>query len=592
MTGHGPGHHAPEMTNRQVASVLKMMADYIDIIGDDTFRASSYRRAARSIENTPELIVDLYEKDELKSIPGVGASIARRVSEIIETGTAAALEEMREKVPAGVLDLLLVPGIGPRSASTLYNSLGIASLDDLEAAAREGRVQKLPRFGRRTEEKILKEIAGLRERTRRIPLGVARPAALGLLEAVRRLPGVTDAALAGSFRRGRDAVKDIDIVAAGPDPGAIAAAFAGLEVVEEVIGQGDTKVSVRVDGPWPGGLGADLRTVEPDAFAAALHHFTGSAAHHLGLRGRAKELGLKINEYGVFRDDGRKLPVATEAELYAHLGMDYIPPELREDRGEIDAALEGRLPRLIGEDGIRGDLHTHSSWSDGRLPIDQMAAAARDRGLRYIAITDHSQSLTVAGGLTEERLRQQLAEIEGLRSRLDGIHVLTGIEVDILQDGTLDLSDEVLGLLDVVVASVHSHFQQDRDVMTERIIKAMENPHVDILGHPTGRILGYRDPYDVDVDALLEAAVQTRTVLEINSSPERLDLADEHVFRGRTLGAKFAVNTDAHGAAGLEVLPFGILTARRGWLEEDDVINAWPLERLTAFLKKPKKSRW
>lgn len=580
------------MRPRDVADLLHRLADLVEIAepGEAARRAAAYRRAAQTLENLQPDLPRLRAEGRLTELPGVGPAIARKIEEMLETGTCRLLEDLQRRVPPGVLDLLAVPGIGPRTAGTLFRQLGVDSLPALEEAARAGRLRGLPGFGERREQNLLRELERLRLRAGRIPLGVALPQAAALRDALAAAAGVT-VAVAGSLRRGRETVKDIDLVAAAERPGEVARVFAALPQVAEVRLAGDTRVQVALQG----GLPCDLRVVAPPAFPAALQYFTGSQAHNVRLRGLARERGLKLNEYGLFpadAGDGEALPLDGEEDLYARLGLDYVPPELREDQGEVEAARAGRLPRLIRLEDVRGDLHLHTDWSDGRASLAEMCAAARDRGYAYVAITDHSPSLAVARGLTADRLRRQLEEIERLRARFPDLVILAGCEVDIRPDGRLDLPDDVLAELDLVIASVHSRLRMGRLEMTARIVAALEHEHVDVLGHPTGRILGYRDPYELDVERVLEVAVETRTVLELNASPERLDLGDAHLRRARELGARFAVSTDAHAPENLDAMAYGILTARRAWLQPVDVINTLPAPELLAFLRRPKRQRW
>ncbi|HEX6989032.1 MAG TPA: DNA polymerase/3'-5' exonuclease PolX [Bacillota bacterium] len=582
---------SPAPDNRQVAGVFAAIADLMEILGDDTRRGAAYRRASQSIGSHPTPVAVLAAEGRLKEIPGVGDAIAAKIREIVETGTCELLERLRSQVPDGVLELLRVPGVGPRTVHRLHVSLGITSLADLEAAARDGRLRELPGMGERKEQRILAEIAGLRRRAERTPLAVAEQVGLGLIETLAGLDACEQVALAGSLRRGRDTVRDIDILCASSRPAEVLDAFCGLPDVAEVIGRGGTKASARLVH----GMNCDLRVVGRESWAAALQYFTGSSQHNVRLRARARERGLKLNEYGLFKvdQDGReeRLDVADEDRLYALLGLPPIPPELREDTGEVEAALAGRLPALIRTGDIRGELHCHSNWSDGRATIEEMHAAAAEAGYEYLAVTDHSPLVVVANGLDADRLLRQVERVRALRERLGPPYLLTGIEVDIRGDGRLDLPDEVLAGLDVVVASVHSQFNLDREQMTRRILSALEHPRVDILAHPTGRRLGRRDPYEVDIEAVLEAAVRTGTVVEINASPERLDLPDTQVRRAVELGAWLVINTDAHAPGHFGHLRYGITVARRGWVEPERVINTWPLDRLRRFLAMPKERR-
>lgn len=584
-----------EITNKTIAALLEEIADLVEIDGTDARKAGSYRRAARTVSGLREDLRAYYEGDRLQELPGIGPAIAAKIRDFYQRGSTRLLDELRAKIPEGVRALLAVPGLGPKTIGLLYRELGVTSAAELRRVLESGEAARLPGFGERKAQKLLEALEQAGQRGGRVPIGEALPLAEALVAGLRELPGVERAAWAGSLRRGRDTVKDVDLVAAARDGEAVTAAFAAHPLVRDVLMQGPTRVSARLEG----GLHVDLRIVAPEAFVPALHHFTGSAAHNARLRGRARARGLKINEYGVYRllPDGSEepLPVPDEAALYGHLGLAYIPPELREDRGEIEAAEEGRLPRLVEPGDLRGDLHVHSRWSDGAASIREMAEAARARGYRYLAICDHSRSLRVAHGLEIEDLRAQWREIDALNREYAeaGVpfRVLKGSEVDILKDGRLDFPDEVLAELDIVVASVHSHLRMDREAMTERLLAAMENPHVDVIGHPTGRRLGFRDPYEVDLDALLEAAARTGTALEINASPERLDLSDEAARQAAERGVMLCIDTDAHAPGQLGQITFGVTVARRAWLEPRHLLNAMDLAGLEAWLRLPKPER-
>lgn len=581
-------HRTPD--NRQVAAVLAAIADLLEILGDESRRAATYRRAGQAVGAHPEPVAVLAAQDRLTTIPGVGPTIAARIQEILATGTCSLLEELRSRVPPGVLDLLQLPGVGPRTVHRLYSELGIAGLDDLEEAARAGRLRALPGMGERRERRLLEEVAALRRRVLRVPLAAAEAAGLEVLEAAASWPGVQQAALAGSLRRGCDTVGDIDLVCASTRPREVVEAFCALPGAAEVVERGAAAAVIRLAG----GIRCDLQVADPAAWPAALQYYTGSIRHNERLTTLAREQGLELGPRGLFKPaGGALLPVRVpdEEEVYSLLGLPWIPPELREDAGEVEAALAGNLPALIAREHIRGELHCHSNWSDGRASIEDMHAAAAAAGYEYLAVTDHSPLVVVANGLDADRLRRQVHVIHELRERLGPPWLLTGVEVDIRGDGSLDLPSDVLAELDVVVASVHSRFNLKRDEMTRRIIAALEHPHVDILAHPTGRILGRRDPYEVDIDAVLEAAARTGTVVEINASPERLDLCDVHVRRARELGVLLVINTDAHAPGHFDHLRYGITVARRGWVEAGAVINTWPLERLRAFLSRPKAER-
>lgn len=533
-------------------------------------------------------------RGELRKISGIGAGLAEKIEEFLRTGAIAYHEALRGDLPPGLPDLMRIPEVGPKTALLLYRELGVADADALEQAAREGRVRALPRLGARSEANILRGIERRRRQGTRRPACEVRPLVDAAVEGLRRAPGVEAVEVAGSLRRLRDTVADIDIVVATTDAPAAMAAVVALPQVSQVLSKGPTRASVllgRIE------MQCDVRVVEPLSYGAALQYFTGSREHNVRLRELAVRRGLRINEYGVYDvssapDAGEEGPAAapggrlggaTEEEVYAAVGLPWIPPEIREARGEIEAAQRGDLPRLVTLEEIRGDLHLHTQWSDGTDTAETMARVAAARGYAYCCITDHSQSLKFARGVTVEDLRAHAAAVRAL-SDAAGIRVLMGAEVDILGDGSLDYPDDVLAELDLVVGSVHSRFRMSRDEMTKRVIRALEHHHLDVLGHPTGRLIGERPPYDLDIDAILEAARRTETAIEINASPDRLDLPDVHVRQARERGVLVAVDTDAHRKAHLDFMPYGVGVARRGWMDAAHVINAWPLETLLEFL--------
>lgn len=585
--------------NGYVAELLHMLADLMEIAGQPANRASAYRRGARTVARLAEPIAHVAAAGRLQELPGIGPTLAARINEIITTGTSPMLAELEAQVPLDVLELLRIPGVGPRTAHLLFKHLAITDVDGLEAALAAGKVAGLPGLGARTEERLRREVAAYRVRTARVPLGTALPWAHQLAEQLAHVPGVERVMPAGSIRRGRALVGNIDLVVAagdGVEPGHLAAAVPEISLEDPGDQEpGATRLSPGVYQPGPvTKIPLHLHWCHPDRLPAVLHYATGSRAHREELAALAQEQGLRLDRDGLFQVAGgdKDLPWAQEESLYRHLGLLPIPPELREGEGEVEAAAAGRLPRLVTRDDYRGDLHTHSLWSDGRESIEAMAAAALARGYGYLAITDHSPSLTVARGLDPRRLAQQGAEIQAVRERFPQLLLLRGIEVDILADGSLDLPDDVLAGLDIVIASVHSHFQQDTATMTARIAQAMANPHVDIIGHPTGRLLGQRDPYQVDMEELLAAAAETRTVLEINASPHRLDLPAPWARQAKEMGIRLAVNTDAHSSNGLDLLSYGLLTARRAWLTAGDIINTLAPRELSAWLALPKQERW
>ncbi|HPO71138.1 MAG TPA: DNA polymerase/3'-5' exonuclease PolX [Armatimonadota bacterium] len=572
------------MKNAEAAELLQNIADMLEIKGESPFRVRAYREAARAIETLAEPIEAVAERGELEEIPGVGESIAAKLKEYLETGTLAYYEDLREQVRPGLAELLEVPGIGPKKAKLFYEQLGIDSIEKLEKAAREHKLRTLPRIGPKTEEGILNAIERLRGRSGRTPLGIALPAAREFLEIVRGLKDVRQADLAGSLRRGRDTIGDLDLLASSDDPARVVDQFVALPGAKSILAHGPTKGTIVTAEH----LQIDLRVVKPEEYGAALQYFTGSKAHNIHLRALAEAAGYKVNEYGVFRtSDDRRVAGETEKGVYQTVGLEWIPPELREDQGEIEAAASGDLPDLVELADIRGDLHLHTDWSDGRDSLEQMVEAARARGYEYVVISDHSVSMGFVHGLTLERIQEQRGRIAELNERYPDIRILHGTEVNIRADGSLDYEDEVLAEFDVVTASVHSGMGMDRERMTRRILRAVRNPHVDILGHPTGRILGKREPYEVDLQAVIRAAAESGTALEINAQPDRLDLKDTDARLVAEAGAMVAINSDAHSVEQLGLLEYGIATARRGWIERKHVLNALPLEQLLRRLGRP-----
>jgi DNA polymerase (family 10) len=553
----------------------------LDIKGENPFRVRAYEKAAMVIESLTEPVEKIYREGRLTEIPGIGKSIAEKIAELIETGRLSYLEELEASIPAGVVELLKIPEVGPKTAWLVYEKLGIKSIEEMEKAAREGKLRQLPGLGPKTEENILKGIERLRRFGERVPLGIALPFARQVVEWLKERAPIDKIEPAGSIRRRKETIGDIDILVTSTQPLEVMDAFVSLPVVREVIAKGETKTSVITEM----GIQMDVRVVEPDCFGAALQYFTGSKEHNIHLRKIAQDMGLKISEYGVFRGD-EKIAGRTEEEVYGALNLPWIPPELREDRGEIEAAAEGKLPKLVEIKDIRGDLHTHTKHSDGNFTIKEMALAAKEMGYEYIGIADHTKGLGVAAGQDEEEILKEKEEIEKLNEELEGIRVLAGVEVNIRMDGTLDIDEEVLEQLDFVIASVHSAFKQPKEVMTERICKAMEREVVDILGHPTGRLIGKRDAYEVDGEILIDEAVRTGTILEINAFPDRMDLPDILCRAGKGKGAKFAINTDAHSIDQLNLIEYGVSTARRGWLEKEDIVNCLPLDELLKIFRK------
>ncbi|HIC89959.1 MAG TPA: DNA polymerase/3'-5' exonuclease PolX, partial [Anaerolineae bacterium] len=560
-----------------------------EIEGENPFKVNAYRRAAENISNLGRSLRDVWQEGELESIPGIGQALAKKLDELLRTGRLEMYERLQERVPPDLLEVLRVPGIGPRRARQFWQELDITNLQALKEVAEAGRLRRLPGMGVRSEQRILEGIAALeRQRSGRIPLGVAHPLALQLLDALREaVPGMARAEVAGSVRRWRETIGDLDLLVAAPETDAprIMDAFVRLPQVTSVLLTGPTKTSVRLKaGTYE--LQADLRVLPPARWGTALQYFTGSKAHNIELRERALKMGYSLSEHALAPVEGEPERLFDNEEaLYAALGLTWIPPELREAAGEIEAAEAGTLPRLLELADIQGELHAHTTWSDGRLSVAEMADAARSRGYRYFAITEHSQGLGVTGGMNVEQLRAQRGEIEAYnRLTGDAFRLLHGIEVEVRADGTLDYPNDVLAELDVVVAGLHSGLRQDRQKITQRVLTALRNPHVDILAHPSGRLLGEREASQVDMDLVLRTAAETGTILEINAHPARLDLDAPHIRRACELGVKLVVNCDAHSAEELDYLIYGVGTARRGWATPVNVVNTWPLEQLLAYL--------
>jgi DNA polymerase (family 10) len=571
------------VVNAAIAAVFEQIADLLDIQGANPFRIRAYRNAARTIGELGVDVKTLLERgSDLRDLPGIGDDLAAKIREIAETGKSAFLERLQKQVPAGVAELLKIPGLGPKRVRALYQDLEVRNLEQLLRAARDGRIRELPGFGTKSENRIVEAVQARLSTERRFKLAVAAQYAEPLVAYLRAMPGVDKVVIAGSFRRMRETVGDLDIVVTARPSIRATERFVEYEEVREVLSRGDTRASVVLKS----GLQVDLRVVRPASYGAALHYFTGSKAHNIAVRKLAQAKGLKVNEYGVFQGS-RRIAGETEASVYACVGLPYIPPELREDHGEIEAARAGHLPDLLELGHLKGDLHAHSRASDGHDSILDMAKAARSRGLSYLAITEHTRSLGVARGLDPVRLARQIDEIELLNRELDGFTILTGTEVDILEDGTLDLPDSILARLDVVIAAVHSRFSLSRARQTQRILAAMKNPHVSILAHPTGRLIDEREPYDVDMARIIREARAAGCHLELNAHPERLDLVDSHCRMAKEEGVLVCVNSDAHSIHEFDNLRYGVGQARRGWLERKDVLNSRPLAQLRRLLKRP-----
>lgn len=566
--------------NERVAAVFDQLADLLEIEQANPFRVRAYRNAARTVRGLGRELGELIsEGRDLTTLAGIGKDLAEKIVEILDTGTTQALEELHQTVPGSLEDLLQVPGLGPKRVRLLYTELGIENLDQLREAAESGRLRELGGFGAKTERTILEAIAAQRVTERRYLLRDAERQAKPLVAHLGRCEGVKEVVVAGSYRRGRETVGDLDVLVTARRGSPVMEHFIGYKEVERVVSRGSTRSTVVLEG----GLQVDLRLLPAVSFGAALHYFTGSKAHNIQVRRLGQRRGLKINEYGVFRGE-RRVAGKTEQSVFEAVGLPWIPPELREDRGEIDAARAGALPRLVRRKDLRGDLHVHSKASDGRNDIAAMAAAARDAGLSYIAVTDHSRRVRIAHGLDAKRLRRQLAEIDALNEKLEGITVLKGIEVDILPDGSLDLPDDVLAELDLVVGAVHGEFGLSRAKQTERILRAMDHPRFTILAHPSGRLLLERDAYDVDMARIVRHAAQRGCFLELDSQPQRLDLTDVFCRMAREEGVLIAVDSDAHGIEDFDYLRFGVQQARRGWLEPEHVANTRPLPALRELI--------
>jgi DNA polymerase (family 10) len=569
-------------SNAELAGLFDTIADYLALEGESTYRILAYQRAASLFREHPVSVAEMAASGALRNLPSVGPAIEGKVLEYLTTGEIAFLERLRASIPEGLLAVMRLPGMGPAKTRLVWQAAGVADLRDLERACRRGRIREIPGMGEKTEAKLLAAIEAWDRRTaggeetRRLRASV-EPHASALVEALRSLPFVVASDYAGSLRRLRSTVRDIDLVVASEDSAGVMDAFSMLPQVAEVEERGDTKLTAKTHA----GPQVDLRVVPPASYGNLLQHFTGSAAHNIALRGHAQRRGYKISEYNVQEvASGQLITCPTETDVYETVGLSYIPPELREDQGEIEAAQEGRLPDLIKLPDLRGDLHVHSDWTDGRATLEQMALAARGSGLDYICFCDHSQSLAMTGGLNPERVLAQIEAIRKFDATLEGVRVLAGIEVDILADGRLDLPDEILARLDFVTASIHSGFSQPKDKLMGRLLGAMRNPHVRAIAHPCGGLIGRREPYEVDLDVLARSASETGTYLEINGSPDRLDLNAQMARRAVTLGATLVICSDAHRPSEFDNLRQGVGEARRGWLQAIDVANTRPWDSI------------
>jgi len=566
--------------NAEIAAVFDEIADLLEIEEANPFRIRAYRNAARRLEDLGRSVASMVDGGEdLTAIPGIGADLAGKIAEVVHTGTCELRERLRREVPPAVTELLKIPGLGPKRVRALYHELDVHTLEQLERAARDGRIRGLHGFGEKTERRILEAIGAHAGKSTRFKLAHAAQAADELVTHLRGAPGVDRVEVAGSLRRMRETVGDLDVLVTGGDPAAVVAHFAKYDAIVRMLSSGRTRASAVLRT----GMQVDLRVVDAKCYGSALVYFTGSKAHNIAIRRLAQQRGLKINEYGVFRD-GRRVAGETEASVYRALGLPEIPPELREDRGEVEAARENRLPELVELADLRGDLHMHTKATDGQATIREMALAAKAMGLEYIAITEHSKRLAMAHGLDAQRLAKQIDEIDRVNASLEGITVLKGIEVDILDDGRLDLPDAVLARLDLVIGAVHSRFELSRDRQTERVLRAFDNPLLTMLAHPSGRLIGEREPYDIDMARVIRAAAERGVCLELNAHPSRLDLLDTWCMQARSQAVLVSVNSDAHSTFELANLRFGIGQARRGWLGRRDVLNTRTLARLRALL--------
>jgi DNA polymerase (family 10) len=575
--------------NKAIANVFYETADLMEINGDDSFRIRSYRRAAEALEGLPQQVSQLVdEPKKLLEIPGIGKGMAANIQELCRSGKLGPHQELLVKYRPSMLELLKIQGLGPKTIALLWSAFQVSDLAGVEKLAREGKLRELPRLSEKSEQKILKAIEGYRRISGRFLLDEADRTAQKLTEHLRHIKGIEKITPAGSLRRGRETVGDLDVLITGPccvddeQRAGLIEEILRFPGIVEVLAKGDNKVSFKLRS----GMQVDVRTLPPESYGAAMQYFTGSKNHNVSLRQRALKMGFTLSEYGLFRlDNNKRVAAATEDDIYGKLKLDCIPPELRENFGEIEAAAKHELPELISVQDLRGEVHMHTVETDGKCTIDEMAAAAKERGYQYIAITDHSKNLAFANGLDDKRAEQHIARIRTANEQTDGITIMAGIEVDILADGALDLSDSVLEQMDVVVASVHSAFNQEPQQMTDRLLRALNNQNVSILGHPTGRLLLRRDAYPFDMDAILKTALRNRVAMELNAYPDRLDLNDVHLRMARERGVKIVINTDAHHTSHFEKIKYGILQARRAWLTAKDVLNTLPEQEFRRAMK-------
>ena len=571
------------MENIDIANELTTLAELLEIQGANPFRIRAYRNAVNTVNSLSRPLSGMVEdKEDLTDLPGVGKNVAAHIVELLESGKITRLEELTSEIPISLVDLVRLDGVGPKKAKKLFDELDIRTVDDLEREIETGRVQELEGFGVRSTEKISRAIQDHRKHSGRFQIHRVEQLIVGVLQHVKQAPGVDRVEVAGSLRRRKETIGDVDILAQCEGDGtAVVEHFVAFPGAERTEGAGSTKGTIVLHS----GLQVDLRVIPARSFGAALLYFSGSKEHNVAVRTRAVRKGLRVNEWGVFRipkdadpeslgkEDGERLAGETEEAVYEVLGMEWVPPELRENRGEVQAALDGSLPELVSLEDIRGDLQMHSTWSDGKTSIEEMARTCSARGYEYLAITDHSQAMAMVQGLTAERARKQWEEIETLRERVSGVRILKSVEVDILRDGSLDMPDEILEGLDLVVISVHSFMDQDKKTMTDRVLRAMAHPQVDILAHPTGRLINRRESFELDIESVLEAAAELSVAVELNANPNRLDLSDVHVHRAKELGVPVVISTDAHSPGGLDNMRYGVDQARRGWLGPADILN-------------------
>jgi DNA polymerase (family 10) len=575
------------MTNQEIADILIHISEILDIQGENPFKIRAYIKASQTIENLTYQLSSLEDKDRIMELPGIGEGIAKKIKELLETGKLKYYEDLKKSEYAPLIELLRIPGMGPKHAKLVHDELGVKSIAELKKAAEAGKLRELPGLGEKVEQNILQGIQQVQKFKERYSLAFIYPRAQNIVEELKKIKEIKQITLGGSLRRMKETIGDVDILVASDKPKPVMGAFVNLPQTAKVLSEGNTKASIMTKD----GFQVDIRVVKPISFGAAQHYFTGSKAHNIRIRSLGIDKGLKINEYGVFKGQ-KNIAGKTEEEVFKSVGLPYIPPELREDQGEIEAAQNNQLPHLIELEDLKGDLHVHSDWTDGNNSIEEMAKAAQKKDYQYVAICDHSPTIGITNGLTSERLSQQMEQIDQINKKIaqkkggKNFRILKGIEVDIRSNGQLDFEDDVLKELDVVVGAVHTKFTQSKDEMTKRIVKTIENPNVDIIAHPTGRLIGKREPYQVDMDKIMDACKANGKVLELNAYPERLDLSDMNCRKAKEKGVKIAISTDAHSNAHLEWMSFGVATARRGWMEFEDVVNTLPLTRLLRLLNK------